>query len=1570
MGLIAVTGEQAGSPAWYLMKITGARSDTDLRQTTITWEGAGRSVKEAAQGSPNAGMTNQKFVSLTQTLYAYGKKAPSLAQEPLLLRMQYIAAGGIGKWQPNPSDNPTTPNTCFNDGLPSCAVQEFIVTAGKILYLATDKGVFFRTGPDSPWTSAAEGLFKRSILTIVEGTQGFVYAGTTGGGVYRSLAGSTSWSALPGGYVTQPGKIKNGPSLRTSLPATTVNKLALAGHILAISENKSASPPLPPGLVLAATDNGLFRNDQSGTGWFNIPLDDAADTAASKSGAQPQSATPVLDCALTVHQGHAYIIIITDGVLQLLAWPKNIKPSKKKQQKRPAAKAAGHGLAHIPNIFVVIFDGLVKLLKVPVLAILKILKAVWAMILKLYHLIKKALEWLTHVDVQHWSDSDLPFPGSKVTFSGKFISLQLAKFPAKDQAETEPASDNLSGETFLALSTSTGIFAFDATTGKLVAWENGLPKSSDPFGTLSGVNQPSGHNNAIMLTLIGNEVFGFVPTGGLDDNNLPAGSWTSQLTLPAYTDTPAKTPKYPTIVRAGHESFLYVIRPIEFMSEWPNFAFGNAAGALDHLDVIGLKGVLAPDAVGVLVNGDTSHITPFEVVSVNTLTRSDFGISSSVSRLHIVPQKGAFDQQNYDRRSAKILVGNTELFAALPDVSETATVSGDTLQISGLVPGLSSRQFSIKGAAVRVLLLPLGGIQAWQFSAGEAQQSGGLMLPLRKVTALASLSKNLFIALTPKGVWQADALLNWKQANTGLDTNDKDTRQISLLADGTTILVTAQNLYQRSKSIDPWVKKPSPTVKSPFCFFYEITTGAAPVGHNKQLMGTSGAGLFQSDDGGQTWAQVTWRGIPVDSYVTAVVQDAKGDVFVGMDGNGLVRANAALTLWQSVDLPATLERVSLIKITAKALIVANVEGDLFALSGSAEKPLLKGLSATTNRLQIFDLIMDGDEWTAGVKGGGVIQSIDAGNHWQSLPTGINNQVHALLKIKDHWLVASAPETLLVDHTNHQTIGLKRLFELTAAGFSAELDRQLVGPKFLAAFKQAKINPPKNPCVQIITAGTSWLLYGAASSTAAKTSSTSFLIYKDGTLLAVCKNGAELTVLDYSESEALNTQQYCLLMGDGGVAKIGGWPREILPRPASKNDPDTSQLALVSSAKVAENQACTTVKLEASIKGLLDVSSVSYSANILPLAQGQLVKDEILGDSNPLMAYQSFPLRTGPLVFEKLGANTVKPILSITVNGLGFTQVENFANVGSNDRAYILTLSNKGMATVTFDDCLDGSLLAAGIGNIRATYRAKMDDFNANDTKAQYIFTEPPYGVSTMTAPVSQCAPEPAGLLGTAKNGHTHFPNRLITYADYESLALGMPDISKSKLELVTFKRRKTIFLTVAGKDSTALETDSAAIASTISVISTIGLEPQLPIKILPATMCPFAIQATLTLMSGLTQDAAEQILSEAYAKLVSAFSFTAMAIGQSVQLVTMERCLKSMSLVSNVVINGLHYTSKPPARQNLIVGARSTDPTQGADLIYLSSAAGSVTLSALDSKGKPLLQASFPALKSNEGGAL
>lgn len=111
-------------------------------------------------------------------------------------------------------------------------------------------------------------------------------------------------------------------------------------------------------------------------------------------------------------------------------------------------------------------------------------------------------------------------------------------------------------------------------------------------------------------------------------------------------------------------------------------------------------------------------------------------------------------------------------------------------------------------------------------------------------------------------------------------------------------------------------------------------------------------------------------------------------------------------------------------------------------------------------------------------------------------------------------------------------------------------------------------------------------------------------------------------------------------------------------------------------------------------------------NILHVTRGETVKDEVLGNGNPMLPSQSFELKKSPLTYLPAdGApNGIKSTLEVRVDDVMWHEVRTFYGTGPNDRVYIVRQDDDEKSTITFGDGIRGARLPAGVRNVRATYR--------------------------------------------------------------------------------------------------------------------------------------------------------------------------------------------------------------------------------------------------------------------------
>ncbi len=133
--------------------------------------------------------------------------------------------------------------TAVNNGLPTNSdIRALAIdsTNGDVFAGTFGGGVFRSTNNGSSWTSDTTGLRDRRVLALVINSSGHIFAGTFNGGVFRSTSNGTNWVEV------------------TNLANSTV---------LALTINATN------GHIWAGTEAGVYRSTNNGNNWQNITND-------------------------------------------------------------------------------------------------------------------------------------------------------------------------------------------------------------------------------------------------------------------------------------------------------------------------------------------------------------------------------------------------------------------------------------------------------------------------------------------------------------------------------------------------------------------------------------------------------------------------------------------------------------------------------------------------------------------------------------------------------------------------------------------------------------------------------------------------------------------------------------------------------------------------------------------------------------------------------------------------------------------------------------------------------------------------------------------------------------------------------------------------------------------------------------------------------------------------------------------------------------------------------------------------------------------------------------------------
>jgi hypothetical protein len=1517
--LIAVLNSNDPVQGWSLKTVTGSRVAQKQKETTLSWKTAYQTG--ADQKIANDASAPMEYLHFTRKLRLFGAQAPSLSAQPLARKMDHIAGGGYETWTPE-NDTESKSNSKIssaNTDLPVYPVNDILITRNATTYLATSNGVFYKRENEQHWIATKQGITKRNIQTLIEDNEGNIYAGTVNGGVYRSSGQSAAWSALPAGYIMQSGTFKNGASLKTSLPPTTVNKLAL-GETVILLEQGSKPPTSLFDQVFAATDNGLFQNDQSGVGWLNFPIDGSTTDKEQQKGVQPQSPVPVLDVAALCGSKQAYILIATDDDIRILPFIQKKKGKQNKPKpKTGGTKSADHGLKDLPNIFRQGFNLLTKSLSTPIKPVFGFLKMMWKALKACARLIKRFLEWISNVDPHRWSDINLPYPGTKIKYEGKFNGLQLF---------------HTGGKIELALSTSKGLYRFDAKKGTLQTITAGLPDEITPPAKLTAVDNTSAYKGAGLLILLEHVLYGFLPGGRW----APIGEISKS--IPSQ-DSPAYTPQ----IVGATDTAITTFRPVTFRKEWSDFALGNDDDSITKIDVEGVKGSVVIGSLGVLYDSDTNKAILFKVQCEDQFLRKDFGTQAIVNRLHIQSLYDTPSVQNFDRRTSKVLLNGQNVFPPSNVIPAVSIVSGKSLELEGIVSDLTGRKIAIWGPALRILPLPVDGLQKINFDAHGTPLTGpdgDPELPFHRPKSLIRTSSEAIFAMSESHLW----LLKdgkWMSAQEGLANAHTNLKEIITGYGENLFLLTDDEIYHtQNNSIRPsWTTLSAPDLTVPFTCLFQSARFEDPAKEAPLLLGTAGAGLFVWKQDVKNWRHINWASLPAAAHITFLKEAADGSICVGTLGNGLFYVNSELTDWKKLNTPPPLKTAMQAAALNNSFIVTNDRGDLYRLAlTKPTSPAFTPLFSTANSTPILCLTVEKEEVIAGLATGGLLRSIDGGNQWQSYSTGICSRIQAALPIKHQWMLACClPSPGTTRAADSEQLPKKIVgSDIPAAPFADELNQGLLSQGLFDQFARVGIKPPQDPVLQTVKFNLSWILSSDLNLKPEPKTAPVYLIYRQEDHLKILTLKSDFPVTEYTPPSGNRGEEFIIQHQDGCLETLLPWPGQVLKRPASKDDKIQSQVFSVRSSENNPSSGSTRIELSEELRTALDGGKSTVMGNIVGVRQGQPIEREILGDGQSSEIFQSFKLKAGQLVFIQEQGQKVTPILQLFVDNQPYRLISDLAAAKEGDRVYVLTLDEKGHGTVIFGNGTNGCRLPSGTGNVTASYWVNMTPFDASDEKAKFVQTNPDYGVSSILVPVRQTAPLPAAPFERKvrpKDNPALLPRHVITTADLVKMAASLPDVAKSNLRKSLIQNRKVLTLTIAGHSPEKAVPDIKTCEQITHQINRLGLDPKMPLRVLPVTLRPFRVSVVLTIEAYADKkQCAAQIPDQARRIITENYGYRAMDIGEPITLHRIQNQLSQIPTIVDVKIKALHFTGLPPTRADLVAPRQGTE-TVGDSLIYL-----------------------------------
>lgn len=669
---LLITGHTPdGQAACSLQTILSSRHDALGKVTTVHWRTLGAGTGEGEDANrPQVPLQSERFLTLGAPAACFGHAAPPLSSRPASVRHRYIDAGGFQKWpELSPSEAhratqgpyPKHEPVILNQGLPAGQIKDWIIGADDTSWIATSEGVFCLSDPARAWLNKTGGLPKTQVTTLTSARDGTVYAGCSTGAVFKALPGEFAWSQIRGAW------IENKPApIRTSLPNAAIHQLRLGEGVSVVDSSKPNTKWLPKRAILAATDMGLYRNDQDGIGWLHIPLPGEKAPGKPTVGALPQSAKAVKE-VIPVLLGDEFLLLLafSQSVLMMrLPRHKAHKSSSDRGLLRSLARwfAPGGGIRNLPKLWDSLMDALT--------------------------FGPEFIHWIFRGSSAH-----LPHLDQEIALPGTLIGLNII-----------PTGKS----SFLIATTDKGIFAFDVRQKAFVAWGKNQPGHLT-HGTVMPAPELGESPEHIAFLPTSGGLYGFKPDPEEEGRKvLPVGQWEPVETITPQAPPEGKPEARPRLLySAGAQPITYT-QP-GYATEWPGFTLGNEYGGLTELDVVGLKTKPLIGSRGVLADGTGAHVVSFTVTSISQRVRSDFGVSSPTLQISLNVETGHFDPALFDRRTARLQFETSEVFRSLATTCAVEPLYENALILKGTICDLSARVLAVSGRACRATLLAEGG---------------------------------------------------------------------------------------------------------------------------------------------------------------------------------------------------------------------------------------------------------------------------------------------------------------------------------------------------------------------------------------------------------------------------------------------------------------------------------------------------------------------------------------------------------------------------------------------------------------------------------------------------------------------------------------------------------------------------------------------------------------------------------------------------------------------------------------------------------------------------------------------
>ncbi len=405
-----------------------------------------------------------------------------------------------------------------------------------------------------------------------------------------------------------------------------------------------------------------------------------------------------------------------------------------------------------------------------------------------------------------------------------------------------------------------------------------------------------------------------------------------------------------------------------------------------------------------------------------------------------------------------------------------------------------------------------------------------------------------------------------------------------------------------------------------------------------------------------------------------------------------------------------------------------------------------------------------------------------------------------------------------------------------------------------------------------------------------------------------------------------------LAGVAGTLTVTTENMQLLP--ADKNDPLTSEAAVVNATAVAGD--ITTLSLTSPLGCIYDTTTVSVNANAVEATHGETVQ-EILGNGDSTSSDLEFALKQSPLTYvTSSSGNGSQSTLQVWVNNLRWQEVSNLLSAGPADRVFLTRVNQQGKTVIQFGNGVQGALTPTGQSNIRAVYRKGIGASGMVNAGQLSQPLDRPQGLKAVVNPsLASGGADPA----TADAARASAPlptltiGRVVSLEDYQNFALAFAGIAKALATWTWFGNVRGVFLTVAGENGALLHNGDPILVNLIKAMQAAG-NPYVPLLV--ASYAPVLFQFTASVNIDAADYDSKQVLAQIWQNVSAEFAFNGQQLGQKVVASQITETIQKTPGVIAVRLTALQVSGQATGGSvPAMLCASGPLPPQGAQMLLL-----------------------------------